>query len=70
MIESPEQEHEARLAALRHWIGAVDSIGFEKPLSRYSKEEALRVVEAILTGWTQAMAGVSPCGQSSNKESR
>ncbi|MDM7323223.1 MAG: DUF6511 domain-containing protein [Gammaproteobacteria bacterium] len=50
------QEQQAMLAALRSMIEIVDSIGLKKPFADYSQEDALRVVEAILTGWTQAMA--------------
>ena len=31
-------------------------IGFDKPLGHYSEAEALQVIEAIVTGWTEAMA--------------
>ena len=34
---------------------AAGEIGFEKPLGAYSEAEALAVIEAIVTGYTDAM---------------
>lgn len=46
-------------AAMRHclkFLGEVAAeIGFDKPLGLYSEAQALQVVDAIVTGYTQAM---------------
>jgi len=41
---------------LRFFGEAAGEIGFDKPLGTYSEAEALQVIEAIVTAWTEAMA--------------
>ena len=68
VIDPTQQEQAAMRAALRFFGEAASEIGFEKPLGAYSEAEALQVIEAIITGYTNAMvehheaARVSPVG--------
>ena len=43
-------------ACLKCFGEAAGEIGFEMPLGQYSETQALQVIEAIVTGWKQAMA--------------
>lgn len=56
MLNPNEYEREAMRQCLRNFGQAATDIGFTKPLGDYSEEEALQVIEAIVTGWTEAMA--------------
>ena len=68
VIDPTQQEQAAMRASLRFFGEAASEIGFEKPLGTYSEAEALQVIEAIITGYTNAMvehhetARVSPVG--------
>ena len=49
-------ELEAALRQCLRFFGeAASEIGFDKPLGQYSEAEALQVIEAIVTAWTEAM---------------
>ena len=56
MVDATELERAAMRACLKCFGEAAGEIGFDKPLGHYSEAEALQVIEAIVTGWTQAMA--------------
>lgn len=56
MIDPSQAESQAMHQCLRHFGQAAEEIGFEKPLGAYSEAEALRVIDAIVSGYTQAMA--------------
>lgn len=55
MIDPTEMEIAAMRACLRPFGEAAAEIGFDKPLGHYSEAEALAVVNAIVTAWTEAM---------------
>jgi hypothetical protein len=55
MIDPTEMELAAMRACLRPFGEAAAEIGFDKPLGHYSEAEALAVVNAIVTAWTEAM---------------
>ena len=56
MVDPTEFERAAMRACLKCFGEAAGEIGFDKPLGHYSEAEALQVIEAIVTGWTEAMA--------------
>jgi hypothetical protein len=56
MVDPTEFERAAMRQCLRFFGETAGAIGFDKPLGHYSEAEALAVIEAIVTGWTQAMA--------------
>lgn len=56
MVDATEFERAAMRACLKCFGEAAGEIGFDKPLGHYSEAQALQVIEAIVTGWTQAMA--------------
>ena len=56
MVDPTEFEQAAMRACLKCFGEAAGEIGFDKPLGHYSEAEALQVIEAIVTGWTEAMA--------------
>jgi len=49
-------ERSAMQSCLKAFGQAAEAIGFTKPLGEYSEAEALQVIEAIVGGWTAAMA--------------
>jgi hypothetical protein len=55
MIDPSEVELAAMKKCLKAFGAAAEDIGFDKPLSAYSEAEALRVIDAIVTRYTQAM---------------
>lgn len=55
MIDPTEFERAAMRSCLKFFGEAAGEIGFDKPLGHYSEAEALAVIEAIVTGWTEAM---------------
>lgn len=55
MIDATEHERAAMRACLKAFGEAAGVIGFDKPLGAYSEGEALAVIEAIVTGYTEAM---------------
>ena len=50
-----EIENAAKRQCLKAFGQAADSIGFDKPLGQYSKDEAMAVIVAIVDGYTAAM---------------
>jgi len=56
MVDATEIERAAMRQCLRFFGEAAGEIGFDKPLGAYSEAEALQVIEAIVTAWTEAMA--------------
>jgi hypothetical protein len=56
MIDPSDVELAAMRKCLRHFGEAAQSIGFDKPLGEYSEAQALSVIDAIVTGYSQAMA--------------
>ncbi len=57
MIDPSEMELASMRQCLKAFGEDAGAIGFEKPLGAYSEKEALRVIEAIVTCYTDAMAG-------------
>jgi len=55
MIDPSDVEIAAMKQCLKAFGEAAGEIGFEKPLGAYSEAEALRVIEAIVTSYTEAM---------------
>jgi hypothetical protein len=55
MIDPSDAELAAMKQCLKAFGGAASEIGFQKPLGDYSEKEALRVVDAIVTCYTEAM---------------
>ena len=55
MIDPTEIERTAMRNCLRAFGEAAEEIGFEKPLGHYSEPQALQVIEAIVTCYTEAM---------------
>lgn len=56
MIDATEAERAAMRACLKPFGEAAEEIGFDKPLGAYSEAEALAVIDAIVTTWTETMA--------------
>ncbi len=55
MIDPSDIELGAMKKCLKSFGEAAGEIGFEKPLGHYSESEALQVIEAIVTCYTEAM---------------
>ena len=55
MFDPTEIELGAMRQCLKSFGEAAGEIGFDKPLGAYSEAEALRVIDAIVTGYTLAM---------------
>jgi hypothetical protein len=55
MIDPSDVELAAMKQCLKAFGEAAGEIGFAKPLGDYSEDEALRVIDAIVTCYTQAM---------------
>ena len=55
MIDPSEIESAAMKRCLKFFGEAAGEIGFAKPLGDYSEAQALQVIEAIVTGYTEAM---------------
>ena len=55
MIDASEIESAAMKRCLKFFGEAAGEIGFTKPLGEYSEAQALQVIEAIVTGYTEAM---------------
>lgn len=56
MVDATEVEQAAMRQCLKFFGEAAAEIGFDKPLGSYSEDEALRVVDAIVTAYCDAMA--------------
>jgi len=55
MTDPTEMEIAAMRQCLKAFGEAAGEVGFDKPLGAYSEAEALQVIEAIVTGYTDAM---------------
>ena len=55
MVNLSEVEQNAMVKCLKAFGEAAGAIGFTKPLGDYSESEALKVIDAIVTCFTQAM---------------
>ena len=55
MIDPSDVELVAMKKCLKAFGEAAGEIGFTKPLGDYSEAEAMRVIDAIVTCWTEAM---------------
>ena len=55
MIDPSDVELAAMRQCLKAFGEAAGEIGFAKPLGDYSEAEALQVIDAIVTCWSQAM---------------
>ncbi|MFN7159728.1 MAG: DUF6511 domain-containing protein [Erythrobacter cryptus] len=55
MIDPSDVELAAMKKCLKAFGEAASEIGFDKPLSAYSEAEALAVIDAIVTCYTEAM---------------
>ena len=56
MIDSTALERAAMRRCLRPFGDAATEIGFDKPLGDYSQDEALRVIDAIVSSYVESMA--------------
>lgn len=56
MIDASDIERAAMRQCLKAFGEAAGEIGFAKPLGDYAEAEALRVIDAIVTRYTDAMA--------------
>lgn len=56
MIDPSDIERAAMRQCLKAFGAAAGEIGFTKPLGDYTEAEALQVIDAIVTCWTDAMA--------------
>ena len=55
MVDPTEFERAAMRACLKCFGEAAGEIGFERPLGSYSEKEALRVIDAIVSCYSDAM---------------
>lgn len=55
MIDPSDVELAAMRKCLKAFGEAAENIGFDKPLGAYSEAEALQVIDAIVTRYTEAM---------------
>ncbi len=55
MVDPSDMEIAAMKGCLKSFGEAAGEIGFEKPLGAYSEAEAMRVIEAIVTCFTETM---------------
>ena len=55
MVDPSDLEGASMKSCLKSFGEAAGEIGFEKPLGAYSEAEALQVIEAIVTCYTDAM---------------
>ncbi|OKA45727.1 hypothetical protein BH759_03920 [Ralstonia solanacearum] len=63
MPETTAQQRAAMRRCLRSFGRVAGEIGFDKPLGHYTEEEALRVIEAIVSAYVDAMALDTPRAQ-------
>lgn len=55
MIDASEIEIAAMRDCLKAFGSAAERIGFDKPLGAYSEAEAMTVIDAIVTRYTEAL---------------
>ncbi len=63
MPETTAQQRAAMRRCMRPFGNVAGEIGFDKPLGHYTEEEALRVIEAIVSAYVEAMAIDAPRAQ-------
>jgi hypothetical protein len=56
MIDATELERAAMRRCLRHFGEAAGEIGFDKALGNYSEDEALKVIDAVVSSYVDSMA--------------
>lgn len=56
MIDATEIELASMRACLKAFGEAASAIGFDRPLASFSEGDALQVIQAIVTCWTDNMA--------------
>lgn len=56
MIDASDLERASMRQCLRAFGDVAADIGFDKPLGAYSEAEAMQVIDAIVTRYTEAMA--------------
>ncbi|CBJ38801.1 conserved protein of unknown function [Ralstonia solanacearum CMR15] len=66
MPETTAQQRAAMRRCLRPFGNVAGEIGFDKPLAHYAEDEALRVIEAIVSAYTEAMALNAPRAQAAS----
>ncbi|MGC0096994.1 DUF6511 domain-containing protein [Ralstonia pseudosolanacearum] len=66
MPETTAQQRAAMRRCLRPFGQVAGEIGFDKPLAHYAEEEALRVIGAIVSAYTEAMAPNAPRAQAAS----
>ncbi|MGD8249014.1 DUF6511 domain-containing protein [Ralstonia pseudosolanacearum] len=66
MPETTAQQRAAMRRCLRPFGQVAGEIGFDKPLAHYAEEEALRVIGAIVSAYTEAMALNAPRAQAAS----
>ncbi|MGC5859761.1 DUF6511 domain-containing protein, partial [Ralstonia pseudosolanacearum] len=70
MPETTAQQRAAMRRCLRPFGQVAGEIGFDKPLAHYAEEEALRVIGAIVSAYTEAMALDAPRAQATSMGQR
>ncbi|MDO3554946.1 DUF6511 domain-containing protein, partial [Ralstonia pseudosolanacearum] len=70
MPETTAQQRAAMRRCLRPFGRVAGEIGFDKPLAHYAEEEALRVIGAIVSAYTEAMALNAPRAQAASMGQR
>ncbi|MGA4235136.1 DUF6511 domain-containing protein [Ralstonia nicotianae] len=70
MPETTAQQRAAMRRCLRPFGQVAGEIGFDKPLAHYAEEEALRVIGAIVSAYTEAMALNAPRAQAASMGQR
>ena len=55
MIDPSDTERAAMRQCLKPFGNIAETIGFKKPLGEYSEDDALRVIDAIVTAYTEAI---------------
>ncbi len=60
MVDATDLEKAAMAAALRPLGEYVGSIGMNRPLADYKKEEVLTLVEVVITAYQEHMANANP----------
>ncbi|AUS41815.1 hypothetical protein CYD94_06055 [Ralstonia solanacearum] len=70
MPETTAQQRAAMRRCLRPFGQVAGEIGFDKPLAHYAEEEALQVIGAIVSAYTEAMALNAPRAQAASMGQR
>lgn len=60
MIDKTFLEQEAFVSALRPLGEVVTEIGMDKPLSAYTREEVLTLIETVIDAWQKHLLDNSP----------